>query len=168
MTLKKTQTYCWTNISQPPADWYHVIVWSCDRVASCRCSVWTQRDHQLNNVNFSLFSSNTRVSVEPSLLYYEAESEPKPAARTLNTESGHVEESWGIWTQQSVTAGTFMCLFTTKCSFMPHKKLMTVLSHQVLVPVSSVSPVSVCWSLTSDPRGFFSSHWLMSCRCLIH
>lgn len=54
------------------------------------------------SVHFSLFTSNTRVSVEPSLLHYEAESEPepelggKPAARTQSTESGQCEESWGI------------------------------------------------------------------------
>lgn len=60
-------------------------------------------------VNFSLFTSNTRVSVEPSLLHYESEPEPelggKPAARTQSTESGQCEghcggfeHSWG-WLQ---------------------------------------------------------------------
>lgn len=61
------------------------------------------------SVNFSLFTSNTRVSVEPSLLHHESEPEPeqggKPAARTQNTESGQCEghcggfeHSWG-WLQ---------------------------------------------------------------------
>lgn len=60
-------------------------------------------------VNFSLFTSNTRVSVEPSLLHYESEPEPelggKPAARTQSTESGQCEghcggfeHSW-VWLQ---------------------------------------------------------------------
>lgn len=53
------------------------------------------------SVHFSLFTSNTRVSVEPSLLHYEAESEPepelggKPAARTQSTESGQCEGHCG-------------------------------------------------------------------------
>lgn len=50
-------------------------------------------------VNFSLFTSNTRVSVEPSLLHHESEPEPeqggKPAARTQNTESGQCEGHCG-------------------------------------------------------------------------
>lgn len=79
-------TSCWWT-----ADWYHVIMWSAV------------------SVHFSLFTSNTRVSVEPSLLHHESEPEPeqggKPAARTQNTESGQCEghcggfeHSW-VWLQ---------------------------------------------------------------------
>lgn len=78
-------TSCWWT-----ADWYHVVMWSAV------------------SVHFSLFTSNTRVSVEPSLLHHESEPEPELGGNSSDSEHrvGSVWRSlWGIWTQLGVTAG---------------------------------------------------------------